>query len=317
MNSSNKKIVIAGGTGFIGQTVCDYFSDNFHLVVLTRQLPGDFPQSGRPNVKYIQWDGCSLGEWAGELEQADLLLNLCGKSVNCRYNPSNKSAILNSRIASTAILGLAIKQCIHPPLLWINAASATIYPHATSSPRTEAFVDFANDFSVTVCKKWEACFFNQRTPFTRKVALRTAIVLGEGGVLPIYKNLVQFGLGGKQGDGNQYFSWLHVQDFCGIVQWLMNENKQEGIFNASAPHPITNNQFMTVLRNTIGMPWGLPMPKWMLGLGAIFMGTEPELVLKSRWVLPERLLKEGYQFLYPTITEALQQLITISGNKKD
>ncbi|MFM2360360.1 MAG: hypothetical protein RLY16_2353 [Bacteroidota bacterium] len=317
MPSTSKKIVIAGGTGFIGQAVCEYFSDTHLSVVLTRQLPGDFPRSGNSQIKYVHWDGKTIGDWAAELENADLLLNLSGKSVNCSYTPTNKEAILNSRVESTAILGNAIRHCVHPPTLWINAASATIYPHAIDTARTETFTDFADDFSVSVCKKWEACFFEQRTPFTRKVALRTAIVLGNGGVMPIYKNLVKFGLGGRQGNGKQYFSWLHIEDFCSIVHWLMKNPKLEGIFNASAPQPVTNEQWMTVLRKTMKVPFGLPMPTWMLQLGAIIMGTETELVLKSRWVLPERLLNEGYRFLYPSIAEATNQLIATSINKKD
>lgn len=306
------KIVIAGGSGFIGQAMAARWAAKNEVIVLSRMAAraanNSYSNSKFEGVKYVQWDGKNIGNWMSAIEGADLLINLAGKSVNCRYNEANKADILNSRVDATAILGQAVLQCKNPPKLWINGASATIYPHAVDAPRDETFTDFAGDFSVQVCKAWEAAFNSLALPQTRKAILRMAIVLGAGGVMVPYRRLAKLGLGGQQGNGRQMFSWIHIDDLRGIVEWLWTEQLQQGIFNASTPNPTTNAAFMKTVRSTLGVPFGLPAPAWMLKIGAAIIGTETELLLKSRWVLPTRLQEAGFVFQYPELRGALADL---------
>ena len=315
----NNKIILAGGTGFIGQELINYFGNDNEVVILTRQLPhqktnafgeNNMQETALKNTKFVQWDGITAGNWVKELEGADLIINLAGKTVNCRYNEKNKEEIFNSRTNTTKAIGAAIHQCTRPPKLWINAASATIYPYATTTPRDESFTDFANDFSVQVCKLWEHTFYEQRTPFTRKVALRMAITLGAGGVMIPYFNLLKFGLGGRQGSGKQMYSWVHVTDTCRMMEWLFEQNELEGTFNCVSPFAATNSEFMVTLRKITGYKFGLPAFKWMLALGAPLIGTETELVLKSRWVLPTRIRQSGFEFKYAKLEEAFKEIIS-------
>jgi uncharacterized protein len=223
----NKKIILAGGTGFIGQELCNWFGKDNSIVVLTRQLQhqqtnafgeNNVDKEAAVNIRYVKWDGINSGEWIKELEGADIVINLAGKTVNCRYNEKNKQEIFDSRSNTTKAIGKAIQQAVRPPQLWINSASATIYPHSNGEPRDETFTDFASDFSVQVCQLWENTFYEQRTPFTRKIALRMAITLGAGGVMIPYFNLLKFGLGGRQGSGEQMYSWVHVEDTCRMIE---------------------------------------------------------------------------------------------------
>jgi hypothetical protein len=230
--------------------------------------------------------------------------------VDCRYNAKNKFEILNSRIETTKILGQSIEKCIVPPKLWINASTATIYRHAEDRAMTEENGEIGEGFSVEVAKEWERSFFNFNLQNTRQVALRIAIVLGEhGGVMIPFKNLAKFGLGGIQGSGNQKFSWIHIEDLYQIILFIRNKKELDGVFNCSSPYPITNRQFMNHLRKLMNIKFGLPSPKWMLELGAVFLRTETELILKSRWVIPERLEKEGYRFTFNKIDSALNQIL--------
>lgn len=295
-----KKIVIAGGTGFIGQYFEEKFTNiGYEVIIISRQ------------PHHLFWTD-SVGI-VDALEGAEMLINLAGKSVNCRYNEKNKKEILDSRTGTTEILGNALLACKNPPPLWINSSSATIYRHAEDRPMTEASGDIGTGFSVEVAQAWEKSLFDFQLPQTRKVALRIAIVLGEdGGVMEPYLNLVRFGLGGVQGTGNQMFSWIHIEDVFRVILFLQSNEQLNGIFNCSAPQPITNRVFMTQLRKTMNRKIGLPSPKWMLEMGAIFMNTETELILKSRWVIPDRLEKEGFQFTFGTIGEALQQILKTS-----
>lgn len=311
------KIVIAGGTGFIGQSMIKYFGEVNQVIVLTRNLPGQktnaygqhIDKSLYPKVQYLKWDGQTLDNWSKELEKTDVLINLSGKSVNCRYTEKNKQEIISSRINSTKILGLAIQQCTEPPKLWINAGSATIYRDAYDHAQDELTGEYKNDFSVQVCKLWEKMLFDQRTPFTRKIVLRMAITLGKGGVMKPYLNLIRIGLGGKQGTGKQMYSWIHIEETCRIIEWLFANEELEGAFNCSSPEPITNNHFMHVLRHNAGVPFGLPTPVWMLKMGARLIGTETELLLKSRWVIPTRLLNSGYHFKYLRLEDAVKNIL--------
>jgi uncharacterized protein len=310
----NKQIVIAGGSGFIGFQLAARWINNNRVTILTRNLKDSADNAyGRKGslegVKMVQWDGRTLGEWVQCLEGCDLLVNLAGKSVNCRYNAKNKAEIMSSRVDSTRVLGLAVKQLKRPPELWINSASTTIYRHAEDRPQDEYTGEIQNDFSVQVCKAWEAAFNEAELHATRKVILRIAIVLGKGGVLVPYSWLAKLGLGGKHGNGRQMFSWVHIDDLTRIIEWLFEHKEQSGVFNAAAPGPIQNREFMRMLREIYKMPIGIPSPKWLLEIAAIIQGTETELLLKSRWVLPTRLLREGFVFKYTEMEEALKSLL--------
>lgn len=321
----NQKIVIAGGSGFIGQELTNYFGTENEIVILSRQLQhqktnafgeNNLDKEILKNTRFIKWDAATVGEWAAELNGADLLINLAGKTVNCRYNEKNKKEIFNSRTKTTQVLGAAVQQCTNPPQLWINAASATIYPHATDTPRDESFTEFADDFSVQVCRLWEKTFYEQQTPQTRKVALRMAITLGAGGVMTPYFNLLKFGLGGRQGSGKQLYSWVHVTDTCRMMEWLFEHAELSGTFNCVSPNAVTNNVFMKTLRQVTGHKFGLPAFEWMLAIGAPLIGTETELVLKSRWVLPAKILQSGFQFRYAILEDAFKEIISKTPRSK-
>jgi len=292
-----KKIVLAGGTGFIGLYLQKKFHDlNYEVKIISRH----------PN--HITWNDHEGIVKA--LENAEMLINLAGKSVDCRYNAKNKEEILRSRTETTNILGNAIMECQTPPKLWINSSTATIYRHAEDRPMTEETGEIGTGFSVDVAKQWERAFFEFNLPITRQIALRIAIVLGEhGGVIVPFKNLVRFGLGGPQGPGSQKFSWVHVEDIFQIILFLQERKELSGVFNCSSPNPITNRELMEQLRKALNRKFGIPTPKWMLEMGAILIKTETELILKSRWVIPERLEKAGYHFTYRKIDEALKQII--------
>jgi uncharacterized protein (TIGR01777 family) len=317
----NKKIIIAGGSGFIGQALAERWGRDNHVVILGRQMVKAL-NNGRNrrlsaadgyNITYWRWDSHHTEKhWANELEGCDMVINLAGRSVNCRYTASNRQEIINSRIDATNTIGRAIREATVPPKLWINAASATIYQHAQDRPQDEytgAISTDPDDFSVQVCKQWEAAFDIQRTPFTRKIVLRTAITLGDGAVMARYLNLVKWGLGGRQGSGQQMFSWVHVDDVARAIEWCLEHPEMEGTYNLAAPGPVTNQYFMTTLRRLTGRTWGLPVPAWLLKLGAMMIGTETELVLKSRWVLPTKLTNSGFVFRYSKVDDALNSFI--------
>lgn len=290
------KVVLAGGTGFVGQAFALRFKElGAEVKVISRQAP------------HIPWEDQSAIVQA--LEGADLLINLAGRSVNCRYTPENRRLILESRTETTRQLGECILACQRPPALWINSSTATIYRHAEDRPMTEESGEVGSGFSVDVAKAWEEAFFAFDLPTTRRVALRIAIVLDDGGVMGPLRNLVRFGLGGAQGSGRQQFSWIHMEDLFRIVRFLQEHPELDGVFNASAPHPVTNRELMAGLRRAMGVPIGLPAPSWLLELGARLIRTETELVLKSRWVLPERLQRAGFTFRFDTLGKALQEIV--------
>ena len=310
----NKHIVIAGGSGFIGVQLAERWVNNNRVTILTRNVPGAVDntygeKSNIAGVQLVQWDGKSTGKWNDALDGCDLLINLAGKSVNCRYNTRNKAEILKSRVDATRALGEAVKRLQRPPELWINGASTTTYRHAEDRPQDEYSGEMENDFSVQVCKAWEAAFNEVQVPATRKVILRMAIVLGKGGVLVPYSWLARLGVGGQHGNGRQMFSWVHVDDLAKIIEWLYGHKEQAGVYNAAAPGPEPNREFMRLLRNIYKMPVGIPAPKWLLEIAAFIHRTETELLLKSRWVLPARLQKEGYKFKYADLGAALNNLL--------
>lgn len=292
-----KKVVLAGGTGFIGEYFKTKFKElGYEVQIISRQK------------HHISWeDKLSIKD---ALEDAELLINLAGKSVNCRYNEVNKNEIMNSRIRTTKILGEAIQACTNPPAIWMNSSTATIYRHAEDRPMTEEKGEIGSGFSVNVATNWEKTFFSFDLPKTRQIALRIAIVLGkDGGVMTPYRNLVKFGLGGIQGTGNQKFSWIHIDDLFQIVLFLKDKEELSGVFNCSSPQPVSNRELMKQLRKTMNVPFGLPSPKWMLEIGSSLIKTEAELVLKSRWVLPDRLEREGYTFTFKTLDKTLQDIL--------
>jgi len=315
----NKKIVIAGGTGFIGQAITEYFGNDNIIVIVTRGLRHSVNNTFgynvsdreiKKNLRIVNWDGKGQDIWCNEIDGADIIINLTGKSVNCRYTKKNKQEIFDSRTNAVKAIGAAIQHATVPPKLWINAASATIYRHATDRPQDEYSGEIENDFSVQVCKLWEKTLFEQRTPFTRKVALRMAITLGNGGVIIPYLNLCKFGLGGRQGGGKQMYSWVHAEDVCRAIEFLFEHTDLEGIYNVCSPSPVNNDTFMATLRKVTGNIIGLPAFTWMLKIGARLIGTETELLLKSRWVLPTKLIEAGFTFKYARLEDAFTSIVT-------
>jgi uncharacterized protein (TIGR01777 family) len=261
----------------------------------------------RPNEIY--WDARQLGDWIAEIEWADAVINLTGKSVDCRYTEKNKQVIVNSRVESTAILAKAISKATSPPSVWLNSSSATIYVHSESQKMTEDEGIIGDDFSMNVCKKWEEEFFKIDLNTTRRVALRTSIVLGKnGGAYPKLKTLTRLFFGGKQGNGRQFISWIHADDFCHAVDFILQHPEIVGPINVVAPNPETNTNFMRRLRKSLKRPFGIGQPIWLLELGALIVQTETELLLKSRNVAPERLLEKGFEFLHPSLDTCLNDL---------
>ena len=301
-----KKLIIAGGSGFIGKNISKHFKDKgYSVVVFTRGK-----SKTMDGIQYLQWDSKSLGSWTTELEGADLVINLTGKSVDCRYTDANKKEILNSRVDSTKIIGDAIQKCTTPPKLWINSSTATIYRYSLDKAMTEENGEIGNDFSMNVAKAWEKAFYDAPTPSTRKAALRISLVLGKKeGVLPVLTRLAKLGFGGKHGNGKQKFAWIHITDLIRIIDFILDNEKQEGSINCSAPEAIDNNFFMKTLRKAVRAPFGIPTPKWMLVIGTFFLRTEPELILKSRFVYPKRLLDAGFNFKFDKVEQALHNLI--------
>lgn len=307
-----KRIVIIGGNGFLGSSLAKFFANKCEQIVIVSRRP--VPTDG--NITWQEWDGVNWGPWAKYLEGADAVINLAGKSVDCRYTKDNKREIYQSRILSTTAVGTAIKRCQHPPGVWLNASSATIYQASFDRLMTEANGEIGNDFSMDVCKQWEKTFTAFNLPQTRQIAMRISIVLGwEGAALPAMRNLVKLGLGGRQGDGRQYCSWIHVEDFCQAVAWFIETKTSKGAYNVTAPVPVTNEAFMGTLRKKLHVPFGLNSPRLLLEIGAFFLRTETELVLKSRKVYPKRLLDEGFTFTYQTCEQALDNLISRSTTK--
>jgi len=304
-----QKIVLAGGNGYLGTVLSEYYRDLANeIIILSRK-----PNVTNGNVKTLVWDGRTAGEWMTTLESADMLVNLCGKNVNCRYTKANREEIINSRVIPTKLLSRVIEKMQNPPKLWINLSSATIYRHAEDRPQDEITGDIGYGFSIDVCKQWEAAFYEADTPHTRKIALRMGIVLGMAdGAFPRLFTLVKFGLGGRLGDGKQYLNWVHEQDAARCTEFLLQHTELEGNINCTAPVPIQNAAFMTTLRKAWGIPFGLPTPAWLLSIGMAIIGSERELLLKSRWVVPKRLLDAGYQFMFAEAEYAIKDLLSIA-----
>lgn len=311
------RVVIAGASGFMGT----------HLTRALRAQDHQVDHIGRSTP--VRWG--QTAAITDVIDGADVLVNLAGKSVNCRYGPKNREEIRRSRVETTRELADAILDCEYPPHLWINSSTATIYRHAEDRPMRENTGELGTGFSVGIAKAWEEAFFERDLPKTRRVALRTAIVLGNGGALQPMLQLARFGLGGPQFDGfwfssrarraagtfhefrarrgRQKFSWVHVEDVLGVILFLAEHHELDGIVNVSSPNPTDNRTLMRTIRRVLGVPLGLPAFRWMTEIGAAALRTETELILKSRWVLPEKLLAAGYTFSYPDLEPALRHIV--------
>jgi uncharacterized protein (TIGR01777 family) len=300
-------IVIPGGAGYLGRVLADHFAKQSRpVVILSRQ-----PHAGDDRTRYLVWDGETPGDWVEAFEGAEAVVNLAGRSVNCRYNARNRQEIYDSRLRSTKVIGEAIARCSQPPQVWINSSSATIYRHTLDRPMDEATGEIGTGFSVDVCLKWEQTLADAATSQTRKVALRSAIVFGKGhgGAMEAFLRLVRLGLGGTLGPGTQYVSWIHAEDYARSVQWIMAHPELDGPVNCASPNPAPNAVFMRTLREVCRQPIGLPVAAWMLEIGAFCLQTETELLLKSRRVVPGRLLASGFRFQYPELHRALEAIV--------
>jgi uncharacterized protein (TIGR01777 family) len=309
------KIVIPGGSGQVGTVLARAMHSEGHEVVVLSRQPSARPWPWR----VVGWDGATLGAWSTELDGSDVVINLTGRSVNCRYTPRNRQEILESRVAPTRVLGEAISQAGHPPRVWLQASTATIYAHRYDAPNDEASgltggeerdAPSAWTFSIDVARAWERAFCEAAVPQTRKIALRSAVTMSPdpGGIFDTLLGLVRRGLGGQAGDGRQFVSWIHYEDFVRATRWLIDHEEIEGIVNVAAPHPLPNADFMRALREASGIRRGLTATRWMLEIGAVFMQTETELILKSRRVVPGRLLEHGFVFKYPLWRDAARDL---------
>ena len=312
------RIVLAGASGFIGRYLVNRFTPSGDTVALIGRTGPDASWGDTAAITAL-------------VDGADVVINLAGKSVNCRYNAGNRAEILRSRVETTRELGLAIAAAARPPALWINSSTATIYRHADDRPQTESTGELGTGFSVGIARAWEEVFFSPALPATRRVALRIAIVLGDGSVMPPLIRLARLGLGGAQLDGRwfstkarraagtfhefraragqQRFSWVHIADVLGAIRFLIEHREIDGVVNVSSPNPTDSRGFMRMLRTVLKVPFGIPTPRFILELGSIAIRTETELVLKSRWVTPERLLAAGYTFEYPELEPALRQIV--------
>ncbi|MDH6180941.1 NAD dependent epimerase/dehydratase family enzyme [Microbacteriaceae bacterium SG_E_30_P1] len=317
MTQTPRKIVIAGASGFVGR----------YLVERHRARGTDVITVGRRDS--VTWSDADALSRA--VDGASLVINLAGRSVDCRYTPENRRIILTSRTETTAAMKLAIERAGSPPPLWVNSSTATIYRHAMDRPQTESSGELGEGFSVSVARSWEQTLLDGELPGTRRVALRMAIVLGQGSVLERLVTLARRGVAGPQWDtpwfpsrrrreagtehrfgapwGRQKFSWIHVEDVHRMIDFLVANPDIDGAINASSPGPVDNRTLMHTLRKVLRIPFGIPVPRPALELGAALMGTETELILKSRWVVPERMTAAGFTFTYPELETAIRSIL--------
>lgn len=308
------KIIIPGGSGQIGQLLARHFVNAGHEVtVLSRSSMADRPWTT------VRWDGKTLGDWTAEIDGADVVINLAGRSVNCRYNVENRRQMMDSRVNSTRVVGNAIASASSPPKVWLQASTATIYAHRFDAPNddetgiiggSEPFAPDTWRFSIEVAKAWERAANDIETPRTRKVLMRSAMTMSpdRSGIFDVMYGLVRKGLGGTAGSGEQYISWIHDSDFIRSVYWLIERDDLSGPINLASPNPLPNREFMRIFREVSGTRLGLPAMEWQLAIGAFFMRTETELILKSRRVVPKRLIDSGFEFEFPEWRDAARDL---------
>lgn len=317
------KIVIPGGSGQVGRILIRHFVSQGHDVVTLARNNSIASATGR--VRQVRWDARTPGEWMGEIDGADVVINLAGRSVNCRYNKANRRSIMDSRMDSTRAVGEAIARAKRPPRVWLQASTATIYAHRYDAPNDESTGILGGDepnapdtwrFSIDVARAWERSCHDADTPRTRKVLMRSAMTMSpdRGGIFDTLLTLVRRGLGGTAGDGRQFISWIHETDFVRSIEWLIEHEEISGAVNLAAPVPLPNAEFMRILRQAWGTRIGLPAAGWMLEFGAIFMRTETELILKSRRVVPGRLVESGFRFEVPDWPAAAADLCRRSRN---
>lgn len=315
------KIVLCGGLGHVGSALIRHFmSPANDLVVLSRR------PTAVQGVKVVQWDGCTLGKWKEEFEGADVVINLAGQSVNCRYTEDNLKVMMDSRVDSTRIVGQAIAHANRPPPVWLQSSTATIYAHRFDAPNDEATGIIGGDepnapykwvASIEIAKAWEKALNDAPTPRTRKVAMRSAMTMtiDKGSVFDVFQGLAKKGLGGRIGSGKQYVSWIHEKDFCRAVKFLIQRDDLSGAVNLASPNPLPQADFSLQLRNAVGAKVGLPLSTWLLEIGCALLKTESELVLKSRRVIPTRLIESGFKFEFPTWSEACKEINSRSTKK--
>lgn len=313
------KVVIPGGSGELGTLLATTFASEGHEVVVLSRRPSTAPW------RVVQWDGVNPGEWVREIDGSDAVINLAGRSVNCRYTGAHRREILESRTLSTSAVGRAIAGAQKPPGVWLQASTATIYAHRFDAANDELHGQMGGDepgapdtwrFSIDVARAWERTTNEIATPRTRKVLMRTAIVMSpyRGGTFDLLSRLVRFGLGGSAAGGRQFVSWIHHADLAAAVAWLMN-SRLEGPVNIASPQPLPYRDFIGMLRRAAGVPIGLPATRWMLELGAFALRTETELILKSRRVVPRRLLEDGFSFEFPSWDGACADLVRMRRTK--
>lgn len=303
----NPVIIIFGANGFLGRYLCRHFARNGKEVVAIGRSRKGWSGDGM----FLEWDGKNLGPWALALEGAEAVINLTGRSVNCRYTAKNREEIIDSRVDATRVIGEAMRLCKTPPKTWLNASTATWYRHAEDKPQNDWLGEPGEGFSCEVAQAWEDAFFGAEIPAaTRKLALRIGMVLAneDATVYDVLRKLTARGLGGAMGSGNQRISWIHMEDFLRAVDFAINDPFLDGTINVTAPEFPTNREWMQTFREAVGMPLGMPARKWMLEIGARFMRTEPELVLKSRWAEPLRLRDAGFRWRWARAVDAVADL---------
>jgi uncharacterized protein (TIGR01777 family) len=304
MNKSNK-VIIAGGSGFLGRALALALAARGHEVtILTRS-----PKARGDGITELYWDGKSAGDWFGAIDGAEAVVNLAGRSVNCRYTAQNRREIVDSRIDSVNILGAAVAQCKSAPKVWVQASSLAIYGDSGDRWRHEDSPP-GNDFPAEVCVRWEAAFNSLSLPATRKVALRISFALGrEGGALGTLAALTRLFLGGATGSGRQFISWIHIADLIRMFEWSIGREDVAGAYNATGPNPVTNAEFMRELRRALHRPWSPPVPAWLAHIGAWAMGAEASLALTGRRGAPRRFSDQGFEFQFPALRPALEDLL--------
>lgn len=305
-----KKIVLAGGTGNIGKLLIAYFTKlNYEIVILSRQAR----KSHNSNISYQLWDGEKIGDWIQVLNGADTLINMSGKSIQCRFTESNKKELLESRILPTKILGEAIGKLDNPPRLWINFSGISIF-EGLDGFHDEESTYFSDTFLAELAKKWEDVFLSSFTLQTKKACLRLSPVLSKDfGMFKELLPLSKLGLGGQVGNGEQYISWIHEDDLIQMIRWIIDQESPSVLYHATAPKPEKNKIFMQNLRKAVHMPIGLPLPTPLAKLGAYFKGVESDMLLLTNAVESKRPLDEGFVFRYPTTELAFEKLT--AGNK--
>jgi uncharacterized protein (TIGR01777 family) len=301
---NTKRCVLAGGSGFLGTALAEQLvQKGYEVIVLGRS-----PAKVVGNVRHLQWDGRVVGAWLEAIDGCEAVVNFTGKSVVCRYTPENRKEIVSSRVDSVKVIAEAIARCKQPPKAWVQCGSLAIYGDAGERICDENAVP-ADGFSAETCLLWEQTFEAARLPATRKVLLRIGFVLGEDkGALATLAKLAKFYLGGTVGSGRQYMSWVDAHDMNQMFLWGIERPEIKGVFNATSPNPVTNAQFMLDLRHSLNRPWSPPVPAWAVRIGAGLMGIEPELALTGRRCIPARFQNNGFEFKYPILREALDDL---------